>query len=539
LLKCRNRVSLPQRTLYARQLQIFFGIIMPEPAPAATLTFSKPQDETSDRDSLKILIYIALATVVVHLLVGNRYGFHRDELATLDDAGHLAWGYVAYPPVTPFFARISWELFGASVRWFRLFANISLADVVVLAGLMAHEMGGRRWAQIVAAVCAVPYCLGAGVLMQYVAFDALAWSLTAYFVIRLMKSGDARWWIAIGASIGLGMMSKWTMGFLALGVVAGVLFTDARRYLRSKWLWIGVALSLLIFFPNLLWQAQHHFISLDMLKHIHKRDIGRGLTTYFLPQQLQLTGLRTPFAIAGLYFYFWAAAGRRFRIVGWMYLVPLLLFVILRGRWYYLGPGYPLLYAAGSVWGEGWLGKMEPKKAKGLRGDISLLLAIDILLSTIWMPIAPLQTKWWNIAASVQGDYKEEVGWQELVREVARIRDTLTPEQRAHLGILAGNYGEAGAINLYGPQYGLPQAISGINSFWARGYGNPAPETLIVLGVDWPYLEKRFTDCRIAGHPSNPYGVINEETGDHPDMYVCGPPKTGWPEFWKTFQYFG
>ena len=152
-----------------------------------------------------LLIYIALATVVLHLIIGNRYGIHRDELATLEDARHLAWGYPAYPPVTPFFGRISLELFGTSIRGFRFFANVAQAIAVVLTGLMARDMGARRGAQLVAAVAAVPFCLGGGYEMMYVAFDALAWVLTAYFVVRLLASEDPRWWLGIGAGIGFGM----------------------------------------------------------------------------------------------------------------------------------------------------------------------------------------------------------------------------------------------------------------------------------------------------------------------------------------------
>src|SRR5271166_4475049 len=271
-----------------------------------------------------LLIYIALATVIVHLIVGNRYGIHRDELATLEDARHLAWGYPAYPPVTPFFGRFSLELFGTSVRGFRFFANLAQAVTVVLTGLMARDVGARRGAQLVAAMAAVPFCLGGGYQMMYVAFDALAWVMTAYFVVRLLKSEDPRWWMAIGAGIGYGMLCKYTMGFFALSIVAGVLLTDARRYLRSKWLWIGVALSILIWLPNLLWQVQHNFVSLDFLKHIHTRDVRQGSTAYFLPQQLEMTGLRFPLAVAGLYFCIVKQAGKRFRMVGWMYVVTLL-----------------------------------------------------------------------------------------------------------------------------------------------------------------------------------------------------------------------
>jgi len=142
-----------------------------------------------------LLIYIALATVILHFVLGNRYGIHRDELATLEDARHLAWGYPAYPPVTPFFARISLELFGTSIRGFRFFAGLAQAITVVLTGLMTRDMGGRRGAQLVAAVAAVPFCLGGGYEVQYVAFDCLAWVSTAYSIVSCWypRTRDGGW----------------------------------------------------------------------------------------------------------------------------------------------------------------------------------------------------------------------------------------------------------------------------------------------------------------------------------------------------------
>jgi hypothetical protein len=486
-----------------------------------------------------LLIYIALATVILHLIIGNRYGFQRDELATLEDARHLAWGYPAYPPVTPFFGRISLELFGTSVRGFRFFAGVAQAIAVVLTGLMAREMGARRGAQLVAAIAAVPFCLGGGYEMQYVAFDCLAWVSTAYCVVRLLVTEDARWWVGIGAGIGFGMLCKYTMGFFVLGMVAGVLLTPARRCLKSKWLWIGVALSILIWLPNLLWQAQHNFISLDFLSHIHARDIRQGRTTYFFPQQLELTGLRFPLAMAGLYFCF-SHDGKRFRMIGWMFVATLLLFTIARGRWYYMGPAYPMLYGAGAVWGEHWLATTQPRRAMAVRWAVWAALVFELVFTTaFWLPLAPLNSRWWAITNEVQGDFREQLGWPELVQEVARIRDTLKPEERAHLGIIGTNYGEAGAINLYGAEYGLPRAISGVNSFWYRGYGDPPPQTVIILGLSRKYMDESLQSCRLAGHTPNPYGVKNEETEDHPDIWVCGPPKDGWPKFWEDFRYYG
>ena len=510
-----------------------------EPQTSAPPTVSAPAGSIWTSDTA-LLVYVALATVVVHLAIGNRYGWHRDELATLEDARHLAWGFPAYPPVTPFFGRLSLELFGLSVRGFRFFANVSQAVTVVLAGLMARDMGARRGAQLVAAVAAVPFALGGGYQMMYVAFDALAWVLTAYCVVRLLRTEDPRWWLGIGAGIGFGMMCKYTMGFFALSIVAGVVLTPARRCLRSKWLWMGVALSILIWLPNVLWQWQHNFVSLEFLNHIHTRDVRQGRTAYFLPQQLMMTGIRAPLAVAGLYFCFVAASGRRFRMIGWMYVVTLALFTLAKGRWYYMGPAYPMLYAAGAVWGEQWLGTMQRGRAARVRRIVWIALAVELIITTaFWLPLPAINSRWWQINNSLTGDFREQIGWPELVQEVARIRDSLTPEERAHLGILGTNYGEAGAINLLGPAYGLPRAISGVNSFWYRGYGDPPPQTVIVIGLSRKRMEEVFGPCRLSGHTWNSYGVKNEETEDHPDIWVCGPPKEGWPVFWSDFRYYG
>lgn len=524
---------------------------------------------------LAIAAYMAIATVLIHMITGNRYGFQRDELATLEDARHLAWGYVAYPPVTPFFGRISLELFGTSVRGFRFFAAIAQALALFLTADMARRFGGGRWSQVIGAIAAIPFCFGGGALMQYVSFDYLAWVLVSYCTVRLLSSGNARWWIAIGAAIGFGMLSKYAMPFFVAGLIVGVLATIARRYFASKWLWMGAAIAFLIFLPNLLWQVRHNFIYLDFVRHIHARDIAEGRTDYFLPKQFEMTLLASPLWIAGLAWCFFSETGKQFRVIGWMYVVPLVLFIIARGREYYLAGAYPMLYAAGAVAAERWLSRSErnssfksspaavvadgdpgrrlpeisisrASRPPALRARhifraliVTALLVDAVFAAAFFLPIAPINSAWFKVASNLQGDYREEIGWPELVETVARVRDSLPAADRAQVGVVAANYGEAGAINLYGPQFGLPRAISGVNSFWYYGYPDPAPQAVIVLGYSRAYTERNFNSCRVAAHTSNRYGIANEESSDHPDIFVCGPPRQGWAELWKRFQHFG
>lgn len=490
--------------------------------------------QSASRDAI-VLSALGLATVALHAWTGGQYGFHRDELATLDDARHLAWGFVAYPPITPFFGRLSLILFGTSLAGFRFFAALAEAIAVVLTGLMARSMGGGRGAQLIAAAAALPFCLAGGALMQYVSFDYLFWVLAAYCLVRMLESDDPRWWIGIGASMGLGMMAKYSMVFFAAGLGAALLLTPARKYLASKWLWCGIAIALAIVSPNLIWQARHSFVSLDFLRFIHARDVRIGRTKDFLPEQLDLTLLATLLAAAGLYFYIVSRAGRRFRALGWMYVALLLLFVVAKARSYYLAAAYPMLYAGGAVWGEQWLASISRGWARAVRAVAWTALAVDVLVAAAYtLPMAPVNSPWGKWALQHNEGFREEIGWQELVQAVAEIHRSVP-----QAAIFAANYGEAGAIDLYGPRYGLPPAISGVNSFWERGYGNPPPEVVIVIGSTRDSVARSFTSCELAGHNGNRYGVENEESRDHPDIFVCRGLRRSWPEFWRALRNFG
>ena len=492
------------------------------------------------RSGLLLVFGLAGVMLVAHILTGGRYGFHRDELATLDDARHLAWGYVAYPPVTPFFGWISLCLFGTSLTGFRFFAALAASGGVVMTGLLTRELGGGRGAMLLAALAAMPFALGCGSLMQYVAFDYLWWIIAAYFFVRLCKSGDPRWWLPLGAIFGIGMLTKYTMLFCVAGIVIGVIATPLRRHLASKWLWVGAALSVLIFLPNVIWQAQHHFISLEFLRHIHARDVRIGRTKDFLPDQLIINLLGLPLALAGLGYYFFAPNEKQWQGLGWYYVVPFILFFVLQGRGYYLAPAYPLLFAGGAVWLEKTASRWQPRfrRLTYVAAGLALFAGVAVAGAVV-LPIAPIHSRWWNFAVANNSDLVEEIGWPELIETVARVRDRLPPADRERLGVLAGNYGEAGALNLYGPQHSLPPAISGTNSFWWRGYGNPPPEVVIVVGFNREFVDYYFRSGELVAHTSNREGVMNEETKEHRDIFLCRGLKLPWDQFWKIFQRFG
>jgi Dolichyl-phosphate-mannose-protein mannosyltransferase len=494
-------------------------------------------------DSATLLLF-ALATVLLHTFLNNRYGFHRDELLTYTNSRHLAWGYVVYPPITAFLGRVELEIFGASLRGFRLFAAMAQGTAIFFSGFAARELGGRRETQFTAAVATAigGDSLAHGSFLSYSSFDFPCWILVAYFVIRFLNSQDARWWIAVGAAIGLGMMAKYSMVFLCLGVVGGLFLTPCRRFLKSPWLWCGVATGLVIILPNILWQIEHHFVSLEYLKSIHARDMQRGWTDHFLLNQLWKCAnpVTVPLWGAGLWYVFVTPEGKRYRMLGWMYVLPLLAFLIARGRDYYLAPAYPMLLALGAVYGEQWLMSLKPGTAAAIRHNCWTSLTVTgIITCALTLPMAPINSLWWHVANRTSGIFDSEIGWPEMVESVARIRDSLPAQEQSGIGILAGDEGEAGAINLYGPQYGLPPAISGMNSNWERGYGNPAPQIVIVLGERREFVDQNFESCTLSGHVTNRYSIENSSISGYADIFVCRNLRRPWSEFWEHFRYYG
>jgi hypothetical protein len=511
---------------------------MPTAAPEGQ-PFHAPTSP-SLRADLAPLLLVAAAVALLHLLTNGRYGFHRDELQFLSDARHLDWGFVAYPPVTPFLERIGLELFGLSLVGLRLFSVLAQSTALVITGLMTRELGGNRLAQVTAtlAIALSPLPLFQGTEFQYSSFDYLWWVLIAWFTMRLLKSDNPRWWVGIGAVIGLGLLTKYSILFYIAGILGGMLLSRARRYFLTGWFWAGVALALLLFLPNFLWQVRHDFISYTFLQHIHARDVGQGRADDFLVGQLRIciNVFATPLALAGLVFFL---RDRRYRMLGWMYLIPLALFYFGKGRNYYLAAAYPMLMAMGAAGAQRWLITLPVVVRRTIAAVFYAGLAFcGAYICAVIVPFAP-SGPLRDFALQRNGDLREEVGWNELVHTVAGMRDSLPPDQQAHLGITTGNYGEYGAIEMLGPAYHLPSPIGTTNSEWLRGYPTTSPTTLIVLGITQDQANKIFTGCRWAGHNGNSEGVHNEESQDHPDIFVCGPPRKPWAEIWKEHQSFG
>jgi hypothetical protein len=500
-----------------------------------------PGAHTGSRSTVGVLI-VAAAILLLHLLTNMRYGFHRDELQFLSDALHLDWGYVAYPPLTPFVERISIAIFGFSLEGLRLFSVLAQVAIVIAAGLIARTLGGSPLAQTTAALAVAlsPIALFEGTEFQYTTFEQFAWVLAMYGVVRLLKEENARWWLWIGIFAGIGLMAKYTVAFFVVALLAGFLLAPARRLLASRWFVSGCAATIVICLPNLIWQFHHNFISLQFLEHIHARDlrIGRGSARDFWLFQAFICAnvFALPFTVAGVVA---AWRSKRYRAIALAFVITILLFAFTRGRGYYASAVYPPVVAFGAVALTAWASRVRPLLGRGVLILFWIgLLAAGGFAAAALVPIAtggPLKV----FALAHSEDLREEQGWDTFVQTVAQVRDTLTPAQRASLGIVTANYGEQGAVEVLGRRYGLPAPISTTNSAWLRGYPTPQPTTLIVAGLGSEHANEIFTNCRLAAHVPYPAHLNNEESKYHPDIFLCGPPRLPWPDYWRKYQQFG
>ena len=488
-------------------------------------------------ESAMPVLAIAVLFGVAHMLTNGQYGFHRDEWQFLSDAQHLDWGFVPYPPLTAALEWLGLKMFGLSLVGLRLFSVLAQVLVIFASGMMARDLGGGRLAQMFAALAVAlsPVPMFEATEFQYSSFDLLWWVLLAWCVLRLLRDDEPRWWVAIGIVAGLGMQTKYSIAFQLAGVLVGVLLTDPRRHIASGWFWAGGAIALLVVAPNLAWLIRHDFVSYHFLQAIHARDVHQGRADGFVRDQFLLNAnlFAAPVWLAGLFACF---RERRYHLLGWMYVVPLLLFGFAQGRFYYVCGAYHVLLAMGAVVGERWL---RPPWRVGIATMAFVgVIGVGVFAALRIVPIAasgPLR----DYALRHNGDLREEIGWNELVAQVAAIRNALPADQQADLGIAVGNYGEYGAIALLGPRYRLPAPISTVNSAWLRGYPHPPPTTLIVLGNSRERVDQLLTHCRVAGHTTNALGVDNEESRDHPDIFVCGPARGPWSELWKRGPSFG
>ncbi|MBF6558064.1 MAG: glycosyltransferase family 39 protein [Acidimicrobiales bacterium] len=477
------------------------------------------------------------AFLVVELLASPRYGLHRDELYFLACAHHLAWGYVDQPPLVPAVAWLVNGLIGPFAWAFRLLPALAGAASVVLTGLMAREMGGGRCAQTIAAVAAATSAqlLAAFHLLSTTAFDCFFWALITWLVLRLIRTADTRWFVPLGAVVGVALLNKWNVAFLVVALVIGFATGSDRRLLWSKQAWIGAAIALVIVSPDIVWNAQHGWAQLSMLRSLHAENSTTGASIGFLPAQLIVVGpALCVLWITGLV-HLWRSLRWRPLAVG--YLVLAAWFTLSGAKSYYLAGIYFPLFAGGGVAAERRLrSKGKPGR---VRGWITLMVVGGVVALPLTLPLLPestLPTGSWE--SQINKDLSATVGWPSYVRQVSGIVNTLPPGERSRLVLLTGDYGAAGAIDLYGPRYHLPAARSGHNTFWWWGpAGMPNESATVAVNISRSALLTVFRRVRLVGSVQTPNNAWTEERGD--PIYLCTQQYASWSDVWPALRHYG
>jgi hypothetical protein len=470
------------------------------------------------------VLAIALCRLVLLCYFNNRYGYFRDEFDYLACGNHLTWGFVDHPPLVPFLARISTLTLGDSLRSIRFLPALASSATVVVAAMVARAFGGGRFALLLTAVAVTipPIYLSDGTLLTTNSFEPLLWTGAIWFAVMAAKNVDPRYWLGFGVVAGIGLEEKYSILVLGLGMAVGLLLTPQRRMLADKWLWLGGGAALLIFLPNLLWNANHQFPFLELTRNIRAdgRDVELSPVQYFAQQVLLLHPLTAPVWIVGLAGLLLAARFRPFRMVGWCYLVAFAVFAGLKGKNYYLAPIYPALLPAGAVVIEG---AIERSRKLWLKPAIVVALAVGgVLLVPIVVPVltpdqfisyanalpfAIPRSEHSHEAAVLPQHYADQFGWPELVDAVAQAWAKVPAGERHDCAIFAQNYGEAGALDFFGARYGLPPALSGHQTYYLWGTRGYSGNCLLVVGDNQVRLEQLFERVEPMGQSDNRYAL--------------------------------
>jgi hypothetical protein len=495
--------------------------------------------EPLPRVATPVLFGLCASKLLLHLFTSIRnYGYFRDELYYLDLARHLDWGYVDCAPLVGLYAKLA-LLMGGSLAALRILPALAGTILIALSILIARELGGGRYAQFLTGLCVLlsPSVLVLDSLMTMNAFEPLFWMGCALVVARFLRTGDSRLWLWFGIIAGLSLENKHSTVFFGSAVVVALLLTPHRREFLKPWIWIAGAIALLLFLPNLIWQIEHHFPTLEDLQNVRRegKNVVLGPLAFVKQQIVFLHPILFPVWLAGSIS---LLRNARWRVLGLTFIVFFVIMEIAHAKDYYLFPIYPMLFAGGAVAIERWTTGHSAWWRRAI-ATIIILGGLTTLPLATWM-LPPEQYIAYEQALGFKPQKAEmkhdgplpqpigdQFGWPEMVRDVAAIYNSLPPDERARTGIFTGNYGQAGAINLFGPRYGLPRAYSRHQTHWY--WGPPAQQytNLIVLQWSREDVQDNCTAFQAVDHYAR-FGMAEENT----PIYLCRGAKFDLRKIW-------
>ena len=491
-------------------------------------------------------LILALLTLGLHLIANGHYGFFRDELYFIVCGRHPAWGYVDQPPLVPLLAAGSYALSGGSLLLFRLLPAVVLTATVALTAEFARLIGGGRFAQWLAGLCALlaPAYLLFGVLFFTAMFQGLTWLGLAWVLVKLEQTGDERWWLAFGVITGFSLETKYTIAFFVVALAVGLLTTSQRRSLLRPWVYLGACIAAIIALPNILWQQAHGWPFLELGNAaVHGKNEILSPLSYFGQQFLQVGPFGMVVALCGL------AAGavrpgiKTARVIAIAWLVLFVIFDTIHGKAYYLASIYPALFAFGSLKIEQWFSKPLARGA-ALAG----VVISGIVIAPLTLPILPVATfiryqQMIGITPSVGEKlktsalpqyYADMFGWREMAAKVAKVYWSLPAGERAHAVFFGNNYGEAAAIDVFGRSLGLPPAISGHNNYYLWGPHGHDGSVIITIGGSTSHYAKLFRSYHVAGRIDSRHAMPYETNRP---IYVLRGLKVPLQRYWPRVKH--
>ena len=508
----------------------------------------QPTREKTLIPGLALLLALGIVKAFILICTAGGFGYMSDELYFLACAAHPAWGYADLPPLLPWLTWVVTHTLGSSLWAIRLYPAIAAGVTVVLTGWLAAELGEGKRAAILASILAFidPVTFGFGHILSTNALDLPMWLLCVLLLVKLEKGASPKLWVWWGAAAGIALLHKYTLVFLLAALIAGILLTSWRRWLTNKWPWFGVGVLLLIVLPNVIWQARHDFpfVQLHHANQINHHNVVLPPLQFLGAQAMLHNPLVWVFALCGLVFLFLGSM-RRFRALAWTFVAFLLLMFVLHGRDYYLAAAYPPMFAAGAVAVECWLSHRWSQRT------VYAYVFVAAGLTAIAMPsilpiLSPPATDEFcrqmflkraepeNLPHTAMPNWvSDQFGWREPVEMVAHYYNALPAEERARTAIMGNFYGQAGAVDHFGPALGLPKAIGGHHSYWIWGSRGYTGESVIFMDP-WPGVMKHCASVRLVGQPDTPFARPDE----HPAIYHCRGLDFDISKHWEVFRHY-
>jgi hypothetical protein len=501
------------------------------------------------KNPINIAYLIASLKIFLYLWAGGQYGYFRDELYFLACTEHLALGYPDHAPLSIFIAKISRMIFGESLYAIRFLPALAGALKIVLTGFLVREFGGKYFATLLAclSVLVAPVYLGIDNLLSMNVFEPLFWTGCALAYILAVRRENPRFWLLFGVLAGLGLMNKHSIVFFGLAFVIGSFFTQDRKFFADKFFWLAGAIAFFIFLPNLIWQYQNDWATLELLQNVQKtgKNVVLAPHEFFFQQIFILLPLTAPVWLAGLWYLLVDKAGKRFRTLGIAYLITLSLMILFKAKNYYLVPIYPILFASGGVFWENLTAQFRFGKIVRFAFPALLLIGGMIVLP-MSMPVLPVEkfVAYQNALGIAppktevghQGilpqHFGDMFGWEEMTAKVAEVYHSLPPEERSKTAIFANNYGEAGAIDFFGRKYGLPKAISNHQSYYLWGPGTFDGSVVIILGDEKDDAQEFFQTVEEKTRVGEPWAMREENF----NILVGRGLKQPFSEIWKKIR---